>query len=134
MKLLSITKFGRDHASLLAYVECRCVDHKGLLELPRLRVNPRRHAEYAASPYIKRKWLPSYATRLRGHTDEAPALQPEHDDVDCLWDLEAAHLIEIVSIPDKIRMTAKGHEVACNIRWHKIQGGSFQSFNEWPFS
>lgn len=125
--------FGRDHWSLLAFIECRCVDHGGQPDFDRMRCNPKRHPALIG-PKVNRfgnaKWQPEYGTRLNGHTEVAPKRVPQHDDHDCARDLEKAGLIEIhgTGINPVFQMTTKGTALVGAIRAHKQAGGSFSTF------
>lgn len=120
MKPVSPDEFGKDHASLLAYVEGRCVDHGGCLERRHLMGNPERH------PWVGTglTWQPEYGTFLKNGKR-----LPKHDDWDCLEDLGAAGLLSIVSTANLVvGLTEKGIETAHRIRRHKIAGGAFGTF------
>lgn len=118
-------RFGRDHWSLLAYVETCCVDApagsigKGRLDPRRLRVRNR----------IWPAWKAEWDTRLRG-TENGPTIPlPDHDDMDCLLDLEAAGLVDIVSNANLfVRLTDAGIAMAAKLREHKARGGQVAEF------
>lgn len=129
-----VEKFGKDHWSLLAYVECCCVDGRdgaGQLELRRLR-NKEDNAPG--------RWRLKHSTRLKGYFDFVDRDDPEkaieaglqlrdHDDIDCLGDLEAAGFIDVVSRANLfVKMTAEGVAAAHQLRRHKIDGGSLSDF------
>lgn len=136
MKTVPVPRFGKDHWSLLAYVETRCVDsatNTGQLDPKRMRCNPKRHPMMAVSTgFSPRNWQPSYGTRLHAtRTGRVPQLKT-HDDWDCLDDLEAAGLVEVLSLVNGIvRMTPDGLTVAHALRTHKVDGGVFATFR-WP--
>ena len=113
-----VTKWGKDHWSLLAYVETACVDEQGKLDRRRMRCNENRH------PLMTNmRWNPDYCTRLKEGKIEG------HDDWDCLEDLEVAGFIEIISLINGfVRMTELGMRVATQIRSHKVGGGHFATF------
>jgi hypothetical protein len=137
-KSVPITDWGKDHFSLLGYVECRCVDNKGELDRRHLRCNIGTHPILAGSVYRDpglMKWNPEYGTRLKGYflkngkTDPSKRLG-SHDDWDCFDDLETAGLIEIISVVNGfVRMTPFGTEVATKLRKHKAKGGMFATFS-----
>jgi hypothetical protein len=57
----------------------------------------------------------------------------DHDDWDCLEDMENAGLLEIVSVANTaIVLTAKGLAVAGHLRKHKATGGAFSDFKFKP--
>lgn len=132
-----VEQFGKDHWSLLAYVETCCVDgHRGVgtIDYRRLRCNPHTHPLLSGSLRGPRMWKPEYGTRLRGywredHTTNTSMLILDHDDIDCLDDLVDAGLIEIDSLINGfVRMTSKGMRIASAIREHKVHGGQFATF------
>ena len=119
-----IGSFGKDHWSLLAYVEACCVDHGGVLDLRHMRCNPCRHPLLADSR-VHRGWKPEWGTRLKGGT-----ILEHHDDWDCLEDLEEAGLVEIVSTVNGIvRLTPSGETLAARLRLHKQRGGGYANFD-----
>lgn len=142
MKPVEIGRWGKDHFSLLAYVEDRCVNavtsaSYARLEARRMRVNPERRPLLAGDVYHERKWDPAYGTRLSGFfhakADVKERLQlKQHDDIDCLEDLEAAGLVEVRSLVNLfVKMTDLGNEVAAALRKHKTSGHNFAQFC-WP--
>lgn len=145
MTAVPVEKFGKDHWSLLAYVETLCVDGKdglGVIDGRRVRCNPARHPGQETSPG---PWRDSYSTRLAGFfqfDDRAdPQLAAEaglmllgHDDWDCLEDLEAAGLVSVITLTSGgVLLTDEGSRVAGVLRAHKAQGGHFAGFR-WPVS
>ena len=139
---VAVERFGKDHWSLLAYVETRCVDGKGgvgSLVPAHLRGNPATHPLLAN--YLPTGWKQSYSTRLKGffqypgRGDPARAIADGfmvdgHDDWDCLDDLEAAGYLEVLSLSNPaVQLTPLGIEVAAKLRKHKAQGGLFASFS-----
>lgn len=137
---IAAADFGKDHWSLLAYVETCCVGGTnggtGVLDKRKLRCNPARHPlhDVNANIGVPRSWLPAYGTRLSGFwrpddtTDPARQL-PDHDDWDGLDDLEAAGFITVLSEANGfVRMTAVGQAVAGRLRAFKAEGGQFAAF------
>lgn len=134
-----VSKFGKDHWSLLAYVESRCVDGDagvGTLVCAHLRGNSHTHPLLANTA-----WKPGFSTRLKGffeyeqRSDVAKAIEAGfmlegHDDWDCLDDLAAAGYVEILSLANgRVRMTEAGLEMAAQVRQHKARGGQFAGFS-----
>ena len=128
MRIVPMAEWGKDHWSLLAYVETCCVDTKGVMDHDRMRTNVLRHpglvgprmsmfAGLGDRPY-------KHPTRLRDGTE------PGHDDWDCFSDLETAGLIvdDGTGIHPRARMTPAGTRLAAEIRKHKSGGGSFSNF------
>lgn len=132
-----IALWGKDHWSLLGYVECVCVDNAGYLAIDKMRANPDTHPLMSSGPM---RWKPEYSTRLAGffafqdRTDIEKAAAAGHailghDDWDCLDDLEAAGLLEVLSLAQcKVRMTDQGTLLASELRKHKASGGMFANF------
>ena len=122
--MISIDKWGKDHWSLLAYIETCCVDHNGHFNLMRIRVNPSTHPLLAVGKLSPRRWEPSYGTRLNDGTE-----LPQHDDVDCLDDLSGAGMIFISSLVNAHAVLSPlGIVVAEKLRKHKIEGGKYGEF------
>jgi hypothetical protein len=128
-KSISVNRFGKDHWSLLAYIECLCVDNGGIPDLRRMRVNARTHPDLAHSnmqmPDPKVSGVYAYPTRLRGGT-----VAKEHDDHDCADDLELAGFIIIkgTGIAPYYELTEKGWGASHRLRKFKGSGGSFTTF------
>jgi len=125
--------FGKDHWSLFAYIETRCVDYKGVLDKTHLRIsNPANQSPSIMYPQV---WKPEYGTRLFGYfkedgkEDKARQL-PDHDDLDCFDDLETAGLIENqgTGMDPACKLTKLGNEVAGKLRQHKSDGNYFATF------
>src|SRR4051794_4502364 len=80
--------FGKDHWSTFAYIETCAVDHKGLLDVERMRIDSVRHPMLAAAKRYGRD-LPSggYPTRLKTAYQINGAYgiveRYGHDDYDC---------------------------------------------------
>lgn len=139
MRTVAESEFGKDHWSLLAYVEARCVDGvQGLAQLgrSRMRCNPVSHPLLAAGA----PWKAEYGSRLRGYFQfperadaqkaaAAGLLMLDHDDWDCLDDLQTAGLLEIQSLANPCaQLTARGIAVSAALRAHKMAGGVFANF------
>lgn len=114
MKNIQIDNFGKDHWSMLAYAECMAVDCKGQIDCRRIRMKNNKY------------WKPEYTTRLKNN-----AITENHDDVDCLNDLEYNGLIEVISYANLIiKMTEKGNKISANLRNFKSSGGKFVNFGD----
>jgi hypothetical protein len=144
MKPISVSQFGKDHWSMLAYVEHCCVngmDGFGRLDRRRLRCIPAKRPMLAAALASDIGWKLEYSTRLKGFSQFEGRDDPEkaiaagvqlrdHDDWDCLDDLEAAGLVEIQSLVNGVvNMTKRGSAVAGQLRAHKASGGQFADFS-----
>ena len=144
-----VVRFGKDHWSLLAYVEHCCVNSRdgiGAIDYRRVRCNPARHPTQCGVYSQDIPWKVSFSTRLAGfgafpeHADTQAAIAAglqvqDHDDWDCLEDLEAAGYIEVVSMANgRISMTSRGNAIAAQLRSHKTSGGLFGTFKPATFS
>lgn len=142
MSNVPVSKYGKDHWSMLAYVETCCVDGRngvGILNNTRVRCNGATHPLHDANSHSS-SWKPEYSTRLfgffdfpdRGDTAKAVAAGLQvlgHDDWDCLNDLEAAGYIEVISESNgHVRMTKEGSRVNGLLREHKAGGGMYANF------
>lgn len=146
MDKISVAKFGKDHWSLLAYVEHTCVNGtggQGELDRSKMRCNSKRHPELAgnfSSLLSDGGWKLSYSTRLAGYFDFAERSDPEkailsqvqvrdHEDWDCLEDLGAAGYVDVLSrINGRMQMTDAGLAVSAELRAFKAKGGQFAGF------
>lgn len=138
MRAVPISEWGKDHFSLVAYIETLCVDSskKGVGEIDkrRMRANPKRHSFHAVNAVVCGPWNPDHGTRLAGYWDtlgrRIPArMLPQHDDWDALDDLEKAGLVEIISEANGfVRLTEKGMKIAAEVRAYKAKGGMFSGF------
>jgi len=134
-----IASWGRDHWSLLAYIECRCVDHRGVVDQRHLRVDPKVHSgridarNYAqghvpgtgAAPQKRKK----YPTKLKDDVEK-----PNHDDWSCIEDMEAGGLLEWngTGMNPVFKLTTLGKIIAASLRSHKMDGGAFANFEVPP--
>jgi hypothetical protein len=117
---ISVENFGKDHWSLLAYIENCNVDHKGFLDKRRLRCNPSTHLIHAHL----QSWDIAYGTILKDRT-----ILPQHDDWDCIDDLEVNGFIELISNANHIVfLTDKGKVASASLRLFKMNGGRFADF------
>lgn len=123
MKTYTVEQFGKDHWSLMAYCETREMDHHGGLDRRHLRLKN-----------TAGTWKPEYGTRLFGYFQEggndASLLVLDHDDMDCLCDLEEAGLVENIwtGFQPVIKLTEYGRAVMVQIHAHKAEGKHFASF------
>lgn len=136
-----IEQFGKDHWSLLAYCGCRVVDNNGTINNEHLRCYPPRHPHYvgprrAAFGRVM-PWQDSYGTRLAGFFEASEKKKPEfqltdHDDWDCLQDLEIAGLVKIhgTGLHPLVKLTDYGYKVEARLRKHKAEGGQFNGFHD----
>lgn len=117
-------RFGKDHWSTFAYVECRVVDNGGVPNRQHMRCDPRIHPGLTNSANREFGGSRRYPTRLRD------GVATRHDDWSCVDDLAAAGLVEILGtgIHPVWRLTDRGREVAAKLRAHKSAGKNFASF------
>jgi hypothetical protein len=137
---IAVESWGKDHWSLLAYVETLCVDSRkkgvGEIDNRRMRTNEETHPLLCSGLLVRKglnAWKSEYGTRLAGYfgIDENVASKqlPDHDDWDAIDDLEHAGLIEILSLANGlVRMTDKGKTVSAALRSFKSSGGNFADF------
>jgi len=139
VKTVKVADWGKDHWSLVGYVETLCVDSinggVGVIDKQRVRANEKRHPFHAVNLNMGvGGWKPSYGSRLSGYwkPDGSTDLKRQiksHDDWDCLNDLEAAGFIEVISEANGyVRMTSLGQTVAADLRRHKASGGYFSNY------
>lgn len=134
-----VEKFSKDHWSTFAYAESCCVDGKdgvGQLALAKMRCNGTKRPLMGANA----RWQPSWGTRLMGFFDFPERQNPDsaaaaglqlldHDDWDCVDDLEAAGFLEVLNgTHGRVRMTSLGNQVAAAARKHKTEGKQYATF------
>lgn len=131
---IAMDRWGKDHWSLLGYVETQSVDHHGILNGDRMRTNLRLHREMQGDVQYRRG-APSSEHPTRLKLEEIP----NHDDWSCLEDLIAAGLITgetaqiywdrmFANTIARIKLTEKGQALAEQLRRHKSNGGNFSNF------
>jgi hypothetical protein len=116
-KPVPMEQWGKDHWSTLLYIESRAVDGGGQPKMAQMRQWPGRP---------RRGWegggmLPepaAYPTRLKNGSRLA-----EHDDWDCVSDMEAAGLVEWhgTGLQPIIKLTSYGWLVAGALRRHRAE-------------
>lgn len=119
-EFIKMSKWGKDHWSLLAYLEAMCVDGTdgvGTIDFLKVRVNPARHPKLLGKPMVAaRTWQDSYGTRLVGK------VLPTHDDIDCLADLRRANLVDVIDLQEgSVQLTERGKDYALALRRHKME-------------
>lgn len=123
---IPLERWGKDHWSLLAYIETCSVDHQGKLSFDRMRCNrethPLQHAcrKYPTSEALS-AWKPTWGTYLK------ESQLSEHDDWDCLADLYYAGLVVHPS-NDVVHLTEKGIKIVQQLRVFKSQSGQYKDF------
>ena len=124
---IPMSQFGRDHWSTFAYLESRCVNHRGRPDRQHMRCDPERHPLHQNRGTHTGK-TPS-PTRL-GNGNEVH----EHDDWDCVDDLATAGLVQIEGsgIDPIWRLTEHGHKVAAALRRHLATERRYATFQITP--
>lgn len=137
--VVAVSMFGKDHWSMFAYLETCCVDGKagwGRLAPSRMRTNGQKRPELAENV----PWRAKFGTRLQSFFELVGREDPElaaaaglqlldHDDWDCLADLEAAGFVVVApGERGQARLTELGFAVAAEVRKHKASGHQFSSF------
>lgn len=131
-----LVEFGKDHASMLAYIETRCVDHDGVLDYRHLRGQ----IEIGGcGPY-------EYPTQLFGgefrhhHNDfdvigdlihHLFVVTPFHDFLPFSFQPSASGVDEYVMDGNMFELTASGSCLAGDIRIWKSKGRGFKDFVGW---
>ena len=92
---IPVELFGKDHWSLLGYIETCCVDKKGEMDHDRLRVNPDHNPDLGCTRnrFEAMEWKDEYSTRLKtfpwksqDEKKQAKHRVSGHDDWDCIED------------------------------------------------
>ena len=124
--MVEVEKFGKDHWSTFAYIETRCVDHKGYPDRRHMRCDMDRHPAHVHLVDPKMA-AAKYPTILKGGIE-----LPDHDDWDCLDDCEAAGLLEShgTGLHPFYKLTKEGNRIAGLLREHKASGGTFGNFQK----
>lgn len=119
-----MTKFGKDHWPIFAYIDTRIMSYEGEPDRNHMRTDEDRHPGLVGIRFgnLPRK---KYPTRLKDKIGLA-----DHDDWDCLEDCQEAGLIEIggTGIHPVYKLTDSGRQVASQLRDHKSNGGNFAGF------
>lgn len=113
--------WGRDHYSVLLYIETCCVDGHGRPDGRHVQANHNRHP-MMGNP------LDGAAHGIRLADRVLPG--PDYDEWDCLDDFETYGLIENIGtgLQRRYRLTDTGKAVAAQIRGHRADGGGVAGF------
>ena len=123
---IPLAQFGRDHWSVLAYLETVAVDNMGKIDRRKMRCHAGRH------PFLANYGLmgnlmdgSKYPTRLAGGVE-----QYDHDDWDCADDLVVAGLLLDVgfTVEPAYELTELGFEIAGQLRAHLAQERRYATF------
>lgn len=120
---MNIKTFGKDHWSLLGFIYTQVVEKKNLLDLRRLRINaPKR----GYSNTVSSNWEPSYGTKIT----DGSIPDPNHDDIDCLNDLENSGLVinKFTDLNPIVELTKFGFTISEKLNRHLAEGGTFSNF------
>lgn len=122
MEKIEMKRFGRDHWSTLAYIETRCVDHKGVPGLDQMRCNPDEHPGLCG----RGGWSGKYSSKLKDGSQVEG-----HDDWHCVEDLEREGLLrwEGTGMHPIFVLTDKGWKVAGQLRRHLAEGKGASKFS-----
>lgn len=123
LRRIPMDEWGRDHWSTLAYIETRCVDYKGRIDIRNMRCNGVRHPGLAHLAVTFDQF--EHPSILHGGKTE-----PEHDDWDCLYDMEAVGLLvdNGTGINALVALTETGWAMAHRLRRYRAEGGNYQDF------
>lgn len=139
---VDVRDFSKDHWSLFGYIESRVHSHQvapatGELNRDNLRINENGDYPILANNfggYYSRQWKEEYGSRLVGYFlennkfDTSKRLD-QHDDINCLNDLENAGLIEVISLVNLfVKLTKRGQSVASELRAWKNSGKMYYNF------
>ncbi len=132
MKINKINQFGKDHWNLLDHIEYRIMNHQGRLSLVHLRVkNPALQQNMMGI----NMWKPEYGTRLFGYWNKDGSVNSklrilDHDDFDCLDDLEEAELIKSfgTGLNPIYKLTKKGVKIMGLLTLYKQEGKNYADF------
>jgi hypothetical protein len=119
---IPIAYWGRDHWSMLMYVETRIVDYDGKLSRAHIRSKTRTG------------WQPIHGTKLLSYdwtlappaNLEAGNIRPDHDDYDCLKDMQAVGLL--TQQGGRVQFTARGWALASRLRQWRGNGLTLKNF------
>jgi len=120
--------WGRNHWNLLAYVETRCVDYKGIVTCLHMRVHIDRHKDLIKNeaPIFTERAEKRLPTMLKDGVELS-----NHDDYDCIDDLIAAGLIKPLGRDVQFTvfsMTEQGWKAAHLLRQHRAALQEFETF------
>lgn len=120
---VSLESWGRDHWSTLLYLDHVVVDRGGRPDRAKMRCDPDLHPGLV-SPHHTR-FTKKYPTKLK----DGEHLK-DHDDWDCVEDLEAAGLLEWqgTGINPVIHITTVGHKVIAEAREHRVEHKGCDNF------
>lgn len=132
-----ISIWGKDHWSLLGYLFSIAANNQDTIDYNKTRVNNLKRVPIGRTHFSK--WEETYGTRLKGfwYTDSENKTQnnykfmdKDHDDVDCLHDMEAEGVIVLGTyVSGFFKLTDKGMKLGLELMAFKNAGGQFASFS-----
>ena len=128
---IEMSRWGKDHWSVFAYIESLCVDYPDGIARPdrrRMQTNPARHPGLVGVMTVGTVLdATEYGIRLAGGKELPGAY---YDEWDCIDDLEWYGLVRSMGtgINPEYRMTEKGMCMAAQLRTHKANGGQYANF------
>jgi hypothetical protein len=138
---IPINRWGKDHWSMLGYIGVIVSENQGMMNGSKLRVNPNTHVGISRPDHFRvsfdaSRWQASWGTRLNGYFEnksDTTLHLPEHDDIDCCFDMEAEGLITMgTTVSLFVQLTEKGREFEEALRRHKQDGHNFADFPNSP--
>lgn len=133
---IPVERWGHCHWNLLAYIGCRNANHGCVLDGDHIRVNPAKHVGIVKRFHGSRDWDDKWGTRLRGHANNKNDISlrlGQHDDIDCLDDMEAEGLItQGTRVSMYAQLTTWGRKFCAALNDHMQQGGSSGNFEGSP--
>lgn len=136
----NISHFSKDHFSLLLTIErlqFESINCIAQINFSTMRCNPSSHQFHHVNNF---SWKDSWGTRLNGFSDflqkddiycaeKNKLFLSQHDDWDCLEDLEAEGLVNIISfINGYVSLTKNGINLVLLLRQHILNGGTLTNF------
>jgi hypothetical protein len=137
--MVDIQDFGRDHWSLLLYIQHICLNSSvkspegriAEIDFNKLRINPFTNPLQSGNGRrrLDNSWKIEYGTRLKTSDSGEPRRLKDHDDWDCLNDFENSGIVEIIStVNGFVRLTEKGIDLANKLVKHIILCGATSDF------
>lgn len=117
-------EFGKQHWSLLAYLETQIVDKAFPIDHRRMSCNEKKRGISNGSPF---GWEDKWSTENKEGKQEILG----HDDIDCFEELESAGFIEnkgtlLNMYPE---LTEKGWKCSNQLREFRGKGGNYKDFS-----
>lgn len=125
------TDFGEDHWSLLMYIHSVCMETESL-QVNIVISRDKKLGDWQDNLGTKLHNVINYDLSVeKQKAINEGAILKNHDDIDCLYDLEKNGMIEIIDIKNfTIKIKNKGLETANLINNFKIKGGKLEHFQK----